>query len=477
MAMRSSQSRTQFRDPRFPLTILRLLLPLILSSRPCAARQDPGGGPVGMHQSKCKLCLPVALPVSAVAAAALITLLVCICRRRRSSGAAVTAAGDREGVDDPKVPSTWLPGLRSSRPPPPDNPMSINPTMVRSPITTPARFPISPQMATTSPVTGHHRSQSRAQSSPLRPGPRAQSSAKQKKQQDPLACYSPVISVQLTELAYERLESATDGFGSESRLGHRGGPWQAVFTDTKFVQNNGLPTTVVLKRYHSIFSEEDCKRIREELKCKYTLRHKNLVSLHGFSLGKGRLYLVYDYIPNGSLEKHLFPDAGGPVLDWGLRYGIVKDIAQGLDQLYVSNTCHRSITTSSIMLDNDYTARIDDHFDYRPDVTGGGGGGASAPADDSLDLGALILEIVCGRRRTAAAVGNATMPLVDCGGEERLIHAVDPRLQGEINRAQASKLLLLGLACSHPDPTLRMNISDARRILLDLKRMPQLPST
>lgn len=101
---------------------------------------------------------------------------------------------------------------------------------------------------------------------------------------DPLARYSPAISVLLTELDYERLEPAiTNGFGRESLLCRRGGPWQVVFTDKKFVDDRGLLTTVTIKRYqyHRTFSEKECKRIREELKWKKTLQHKNLVRLLG----------------------------------------------------------------------------------------------------------------------------------------------------------------------------------------------------
>ena len=144
-----------------------------------------------------------------------------------------------------------------------------------------------------------------------------------------------------------------------------------------------------------------------------------MITLAGYSFGKGRFHLVYDYMTNGSLEQHLFPEANrGSTLSWSLRHSIVKDVAQGLYQLHVTGAPHGSIGASSIMLDHDSTAHLDDHFGYRPErIASGGGGDASALADrdaalqeDIADLGALVMELVSGRRRhsTAVVVGNAT---------------------------------------------------------------------
>jgi len=61
-----------------------------------------------------------------------------------------------------------------------------------------------------------------------------------------------------------------------------GGPW-VVFKGTKFIKDEGLPATVAIKRFRTTFTDEQCKRIRGDLKSKFkfTLRHKNLVSLLG----------------------------------------------------------------------------------------------------------------------------------------------------------------------------------------------------
>lgn len=141
----------------------------------------------------------------------------------------------------------------------------------------------------------------------------------------------------------------------------------------------------------------------------------------GYTLGKGRLYLVYDYMPNGSLGNRLFPVNGVTDLDWLARYRIAKEVAQGLDPLHVSNTPHGSISVSSIMLDRDYNARLDDHFYYRPDMSSRSRAIATVAESDAsfeadiADLGAVFLELVCGRRRTdtVCSENGTTTTLVD----------------------------------------------------------------
>ncbi|CAL4906350.1 unnamed protein product [Urochloa decumbens] len=503
---------------RLSMDILLCLVLLVLTAcQLCAARNDPGRAPApaGAHLPQCKLCLVVALPVAAtaVAAAAVTLVVICLLRRRKMNAAAAVAvhnsgryshssppAGDvvDKGYHKPAAGSA---GGDSSWRVMYDNPMSINPTMVRSP----GQFywlshGSSPSHSQPSSTNNNNNNRSPARSggspSPLRrpglpvpaPGPGRAAKREKEVKGDPLAMYSPSISVLLKEFDYEQLQGATNNFGRKSLLGRRGGPW-VVFKGTKFVKDEGLPATVAIKRFRTAFTDEQCKRIRGELKFKFTLRHKNLVNLLGYSLGKGRFHLVYDYMTNGSLEQHLFPEANnnrsGSSLSWSLRHSIVLDVAQGLYQLHVTNTAHGSIRASSVMLDHDSTAHLDDHFGYRPDRGEATQQQLRAASDAALqediaDLGALVLELVSGRRHSAAVMAgnnNATATPFDTWvrtlhGDGCLLRAVDAALEDEFNQAQASKLLLLGLDCRHPDPKLRPRIHNVRMLLLDMKPMP-----
>ncbi|CAN6338449.1 unnamed protein product [Urochloa humidicola] len=470
------------------MDMLLCLVLLVLSCQLCAARNDPGRGSAGAHLPRCKLCLVVALPIAAAVtvAAAAVGLVICLLRCRKRNAAAAPVAVHNIGRYSQPSSAAGSAGDSSGKVMY-DNPMSINPTMVRSPS---QFYKLSHGSSPWS--AANHRSPARSSSgspSPLRrpglpvPAPGRATKREAEVKGDPLAMYSPSISVLLKEFDYEQLQGATNNFGRKSLLGRRGGPW-VVFKGTKFVKDEGLPATVVIKRFRTAFTDEQCKRIRGELKFKYTLRHKNLINLLGYSLGKGRFHLVYDYMTNGSLEQHLFPDANnrGSSLSWSLRYNIIMDVAQGLSQLHMTNTPHGSIRASRIMLDHDSTAHLDDHFGYRPEERSSSNSSAGSDATlqaDIADLGAVVLELVSGRRHGSPVVvgnNNATaMPLDSwvrtLHGDGCLLHAVDTALEDEFNQAQASKLLLLGLDCRNPDPKLRPRIHDVR-MELDMKPTP-----
>ncbi|BAT73607.1 hypothetical protein VIGAN_01111000, partial [Vigna angularis var. angularis] len=91
------------------------------------------------------------------------------------------------------------------------------------------------------------------------------------------------------------------------------------------------------------------------------LRHKNLVNLQGWCKHKNDLLLVYDYIPNGSLDSLLFSRSF--VLDWDQRFRILKGVAVGL--LYLHEeweqvVIHRDVKSSNFLIDGDFNAHLGD---------------------------------------------------------------------------------------------------------------------
>ncbi|PWZ20579.1 L-type lectin-domain containing receptor kinase IV.2 [Zea mays] len=88
----------------------------------------------------------------------------------------------------------------------------------------------------------------------------------------------------------------------------------------------------------------------------------NLVQLLGYCRRKGELLLVYDYMPNGSLDRCLY-DWSRTALSWGQRFRIIKGVASGL--LYLHEdweqvVVHRDIKASNVMLDKEMNARLGD---------------------------------------------------------------------------------------------------------------------
>lgn len=89
------------------------------------------------------------------------------------------------------------------------------------------------------------------------------------------------------------------------------------------------------------------------------LRHKNLVQLQGWCHDKEQLFLVYEYMPNGSLDRYI----GKIFLDWKTRYNILIGLASAL--LYLHEECgnpvvHRDVKPNNVMLDSEYNAHLGD---------------------------------------------------------------------------------------------------------------------
>ena len=72
------------------------------------------------------------------------------------------------------------------------------------------------------------------------------------------------------------------------------------------------------------------KQFRAEVSSIGVIQHVNLVRLVGFCCEGESRFLVYEHMPNRSLDIHLFKSGGGVFLDWGTRYQIAVGFAGGL---------------------------------------------------------------------------------------------------------------------------------------------------
>lgn len=200
-----------------------------------------------------------------------------------------------------------------------------------------------------------------------------------------------------------------------------------------------------------------------------------VLSTTGWCHKKGKLLLVYEYVPNGCLEKHIFAPSNVDPLPWNLRYKVVSGFVSALHYLhheYEHKVVHGDIRTSNVMVDSNFNARVGLFGLVRPIenertsyVKAGGALGMDgyiAPEffhtrmvtqrSDVYALGAVLLELVCGQQ-TRAKIGGFDY-LVDwvwfMHRNGRLLETVDSRLGNEYVEDEAQRLLLLGLACSHP---------------------------
>ncbi|CAN1142575.1 L-type lectin-domain containing receptor kinase IV.2 [Linum perenne] len=210
---------------------------------------------------------------------------------------------------------------------------------------------------------------------------------------------------------FKDLYVATKGFRAKEELG-RGG-FGIVFKGV-------LPKTkneIAVKRV-SHDSRQGMREFVAEIVSIGKLRHRNLVSLLGYCRRKGELLLVYDFMPNSSLDKYLY-DQPRLVLKWCLRFKVIKGVASGLFYLHEEweqVVIHRDVKASNVMVDGEWNGRLGDFglarlYDHGSDprtthVAGTPGylapeharTGKATTSSDAYAFGAFLLEVACGRR-------------------------------------------------------------------------------
>lgn len=290
----------------------------------------------------------------------------------------------------------------------------------------------------------------------------------------------------LQRFSYKDLYKATKGFKDKELLGSGG--FGKVYRGV-------LPTTkaeVAVKRV-SHGSGQGMREFVAEIACMERLRHRNLVQLLGYCRRKGELLLVYDYMPNGSLDKYLY-DEGQPNLSWSERFKVIRGVASALVYLHEEweqVVVHRDVKASNVLLDAEMNARLGDFglarlYDHgtNPQTTHVVGTvgylapelsrrGKATTSTDVFSFGIFILEVTCGRSPISLQ-GS-------CGGEEEkylvewvydflkkgvIIEASDPRLERNYDAQEVEVVLKLGLLCSHPRPEARPSMRQVMQFLV-----------
>lgn len=267
---------------------------------------------------------------------------------------------------------------------------------------------------------------------------------------------------------YKDLFLATEGFKNKNVLG--AGGFGKVYKGI-------LPTSkleIAVKRL-SHNSKQGTKEFITEIVSIGHLRHRNLVQLLGYCRRKGELLLVYDYMPNGSLDKFLYCENDKPSLDWATRFHIIKGAACGL--LYLHEkwdkvVIHRDIKASNVLLDSKFNGRLGDFglaksYNHGTDpqttrVVGTMGYlapelvrmGKASPLTDVFAFGTFLLEVTCGHRPVKQNELGEHIMLVDWVLDHwqkgSLVETIDKRLEGNCNIDEACLVLKLGLLCSQP---------------------------
>ncbi|KAL3637756.1 hypothetical protein CASFOL_018204 [Castilleja foliolosa] len=292
--------------------------------------------------------------------------------------------------------------------------------------------------------------------------------------------------------SYYELASATNSFSNERKLGEGG------FGEVYKGHLIDLDLPIAVKKF-SRGSKQGKKQYITEVKIISMLRHRNLVQLIGWCHDQGEFLLVYEYMPNGSLDYHLFDKK--KILGWNLRYRIVVGLASALLYLHEEwDQCvvHRDIKSSNIMLDSSFNvklgdfglARLMDHgLGHQTTGLAGTLGylapeyvstGRASKESDVYSFGIVVLEIATGRKSVYSLDKESQKGLVewvwDYYGNGELISAVDEKLKTEFDAKQVECLMIVGLWCAHPDRSLRPSIRQATRALNFEADFPRLPT-
>jgi len=288
---------------------------------------------------------------------------------------------------------------------------------------------------------------------------------------------------------YKDLSLATKGFREKELLGSGG--FGRVY---KGVMPISKLEVAVKKVSHE--SRQGMREFVAEIVSIGRLRHKNLVPLLGYCRRKGELLLVYDYMPNGSLDKYLY-NKPRVTLNWSQRFRITKGVASGL--LYLHEeweqvVVHRDIKASNVLLDAELNGRLGDFglsrlYEHGSDphtthVVGTLGylapehtrTGKATTNSDVFAFGAFMLEVVCGRRPIEQMGCSGSEILVDwvynCWKRGEILEARDPNLGTNYKAEEVELVLKLALLCSHSDPSARPSM---RQVVQYLERDVPLP--
>ncbi|RZC60737.1 hypothetical protein C5167_022485 [Papaver somniferum] len=313
------------------------------------------------------------------------------------------------------------------------------------------------------------------------------------------------IASQLRKFTFIELKSATRNFRPESILGEGG--FGCVFKG--WIEENGTapvkPGTGLTVAVKTLNHDglQGHKEWLAEVNFLGDLLHPNLVKLIGYCIEDDQRLLVYEFMPRGSLENHLFRKGSLP-LPWAVRMKIALGAAKGLAFLHEEAerpVIYRDFKTSNILLDADYNSKLSD-FGLAKDGPEGdkthvstrvmGTYGYAAPEyvmtghltsrSDVYSFGVVLLEMLTGRRSMDKNRPNGEHNLVEwarphLGERRRFYRLIDPRLEGNFSIKGAQKAAQLAHSCLSRDPKSRPLMSEVVEVLKPLINLKDMASS
>ncbi|PUZ48458.1 hypothetical protein GQ55_7G246500 [Panicum hallii var. hallii] len=308
----------------------------------------------------------------------------------------------------------------------------------------------------------------------------------------------------LRVFTFAELRSATRNFKPDTVLGEGGfGRVYKGWVDEKTMNptRSGIGMVVAVKKLNPE-SVQGLQEWQSEVNFLGRLSHPNLVRLLGYCVEDRELLLVYEFMPKGSLENHLFRKGGSfEPIPWNLRLRIAIGAARGLAFLHTSEKqiIYRDFKASNILLDTHYNAKLSDFGLAKNGPTGGdshvttrvmGTYGYAAPEyvatghlyvkSDVYGFGVVLLEMLTGLRALDTGRPAQQHNLVDwakpyLADRRKLARLVDPRLEGQYPSKAALQAAQLTLRCLEGDPRSRPSMAEVVAALEEIEQIRARP--
>lgn len=305
-------------------------------------------------------------------------------------------------------------------------------------------------------------------------------------------------SSNVRSFAFTELKTATRNFRPDSVLGEGGfgSVFKGWIDENTFAPTKpGTGMVIAVKR----LNQEGFQGHKEwlaEVNYLGQLYHPNLVKLIGYCLEDEHRLLVYEFMPRGSLENHLFRRGSYfQPLSWKLRMKVALGAAKGLAFLHSaeSKVIYRDFKTSNVLLDSSYNAKLSDFGLAKDGPTGDkshvstrvmGTYGYAAPEylatghlttkSDVYSFGVVLLEMLTGRRTIDKNRPSGEHNLIEwakpcLSNKRKIFRILDNRLDGQFSLNGAQKVAALALQCLSSDAKFRPSMNQVVHALEQLQ--------